>query len=189
MTTRTKRSKRTTKIIAIILAASLLISSIIVLISGAFGLFAENTPVADSDSPPALSLPELEKQVQEHPQDAELKLQLADAYYAQSDTEQAVKLCQEILTQEPDNSEAKIYLATLYSLQDQNEEACTLLKEEIEKNPVQAKPYYVLGRTLACNMAEYAEAATYLEKYLELEPQGMYAENASSFLNYCKDQQ
>ncbi|MCQ2559857.1 MAG: tetratricopeptide repeat protein, partial [Clostridia bacterium] len=162
MTTRKSRSKRATKIIAIILAASLLISSIIVLVSGAFNLFNEDIPMTSSGSAAAPSLEELEQQVQANPENAALKLQLADAYYAQSNPEQAVSICQEILAQNPNNSSAKIYLATLYSLQEQNEEACTLLKEVIAQNPEQSEAYYILDRILAYDLADYAEAGAYL---------------------------
>ncbi len=189
MTARKNRSKRATKIIAVILAASLLISSIIVLVSGAFSLFNEDNTVAGSGSAAAPTLEELEQQVQANPEDVALKLQLADAYYAQSNPEQAVSICQEILAQDPANSSAKIYLATLYSLQEQNEEACTLLKEVIAQNPEQSEAYYILGRILAYDLADYAEASTYLTKYLELEPEGIYADNASSFLEYCQAKQ
>jgi lipoprotein NlpI len=60
-----------------------------------------------------------------------------------------------------------------------------LLEEAVEIDPNLADAYYQLGLSYV-NKAESEKAISNLEKYLELQPEGQYAETARSLLEYLK---
>lgn len=115
----------------------------------------------------APTVEELESQLKEKPDDANLIAQLASAYIKSNNAAKAVELYENSVAKYPENSDLRLKAAVTFYLAGQNEKAVTYLKEEIAKSPESKEAYYLYAQVLA-GQQQYKEAVTQIEKFIQL---------------------
>lgn len=161
----TKRSRRKQKtvflITAIFLAAGLVASSMAGIFSG-----SSHDDQARAVTEPEQTIAELEKQVQENPQDVILLGKLARAYKDNGQVEKAEETYLKALQVDPGSS-LRTELAFMYFLQGKNQQAVAQMEEELERHPDNLTARYYLGQFLAYGLEEYTRAVEELRAFVD----------------------
>lgn len=155
-------------IVAAVLGLGLIMSSVAWSTGDRF-LDNNKQPAAanNTDTAKAPTVEELESQLKEKPDDAKLIAQLASAYIKANNAAKAVELYENSVAKYPENSDLRLKAAVTFYLAGQNEKAVTYLKDEIAKSPDNKEAYYLYAQVLA-GQQQYKEAATQIDKFIQL---------------------
>lgn len=118
---------------------------------------------------------------------AEFYFKTGIKYAEKNQFDKALKFLNESLSIEPDRAEYHFNIAYIYSLMKEPEIANNILMYILnELDPTVIECYFVLG----CNYFELEDmkkSKQFLEKYIEFEPYGQYAEECFELLNYLEE--
>ncbi|MCF8011457.1 MAG: tetratricopeptide repeat protein [Clostridiales bacterium] len=158
-----KRQKIIFFITAVLMAAGLIGSTLI----GAFASNEAKTASQQMTQPGANNVSQLEKQVKENPQNADLLEKLAKAYYRENQLDKSIKSYKKALELEPASAELRTsYAITLF---DANEykKAVDQMEKEIKQNPGNNTAHFYLGEFYAYGLKDYSSAIDELNTFVK----------------------
>lgn len=154
------------------------------------GLFVNNEGEDNLDnSNISYTSAELNKMIEDEPENISLKVDLAKAYWEEGEREKSVEIYEEILKDSPNQSEIRIDLAYEYFLMGKYDLAKEHLEKELEVNPSGSEANYVLGLVFAYGESKYDLAIVQLENYLEMMPEGKNVDKAKELLEKWKSKE
>jgi tetratricopeptide (TPR) repeat protein len=106
-----------------------------------------------------------------------LRLYVADGQYRL-----AIEHAADSLRRHPNDRELRVFLSTLYTAVGEDDEAIAQYERVLASSPNDAYTHYALASLLHDAGREAQRADTHFRAYLELEPQGPYAEEARELL-------
>ncbi len=168
---------------------NLLFGSVVVLLAGTAvtGMYTNRNlpPILEAPAavPDTMALPEnhppidagagitaLEKVARENPQDADIRTQIANAYYDAGRFDKAVEAYQESLRLHPNDPAVQTDLATSYHYLGQHDKALELLEQVLKSNPGFAQALYNKGVILQAGKNNVAGAIAAWEALLRTDP-------------------
>jgi len=114
----------------------------------------------------------LEKVVEQKPEDIETKMTLADVYTRSRAYESAVSAYKDITQMRPESDEAYLKMGTVYIDMRNWKEAISPLEKAIELNPDNSDAHYNIGRAYE-ELDDYEKAIENFQKYIDSEPQDL----------------
>ncbi|OPX84491.1 MAG: Outer membrane protein assembly factor BamD [Pelotomaculum sp. PtaB.Bin104] len=120
----------------------------------------------------------LESRVQENPGNAEVLMELGEAYVRYGKPDQAVKTFEQVLVIDPNNTQARYDMSYVYYLSNKSDLAIAQLKEIISIDPNHKEGHYLYGIILGNSKKDYAAGIQEMEKFIELAKEGIDAEKA-----------
>jgi cytochrome c-type biogenesis protein CcmH/NrfG len=168
-----ERKKKFQKIAFIILTIFLSLGLLGTSIGWFFDFRTASAPsdIQQQQSPEAM-IAELEAQVKDRPQDADLAARLARAYLEAGKMDQALQAYEKAVQLKPENGDFRVELALVQFLGGYYDDAAASLQEEIRRHPDNALAHYYYGQVLALGKGDYEGGIRELERFVQLAGQG-----------------
>ncbi len=116
------------------------------------------------------------------PDSSELHTNLGNVYFKKGDVESAKKEFETAISKDPSKADVGYYnLGVLFLNGGDTKNAAIYFEKSIMVNKKYPKPYYQLGMC-EINLGDYKRAEKLLKKYLELAPNGKYANQVKQIL-------
>jgi len=141
---------------------------------GPAGVMGANAPNADGADAPDAELEQLRATVAAHPQDVEMKLDLAQALLFRDKLLEAFNVVQEVTKAAPDNARALTYEGVVRLAMGQQERSMELLDRAVQLEPALTEAWVRRGLA-AFDMGRYQVAIDSWERALQQRPDGRSA--------------
>lgn len=176
-------------IVVAVLALGLIATSIVWSVGGRSNLASSaGASVAQPEKvvSPQEQIAQLEKELQQKPDDVQVMSQLATAYLRAGQRDKGLAMLEKAVQKQPDNADLRLDLALHYFLANQNDKSIAELNRIIEQQPANKTAHFYLGQVLALGKQDYKGGIAELEKYIELAKTGDDVQKARQMIEEWK---
>jgi cytochrome c-type biogenesis protein CcmH/NrfG len=173
------------------LAAAAISTTAVLLLPGALGGRAAGGFITGSQASPSAastSTPALLQHLQDHPDDLEARLDLAQTYLEAGQARDAAQQYVQVLKRDPNNPEATTRLALLVYEAGDSDDALKGVDKVLTQSPDYPEALFLKGVILLNAENRPQEAIAPLQRYLQMAPTGGYRADAEQLLKEAQAQ-